>query len=98
MSNVITYDMWNFTFVCLRMYGQFPTQQDFLCRTIQPAGFYNQCLPLECIYHALTICHMQVHMTYGSLNYELVSAYRLIIILAFAFLKHLPFSKGNSFA
>ena len=25
---------------------------------------YHHCLPFECTYHALTICHMQLHLTY----------------------------------
>ena len=57
MSNVITYDIWIFTIVCLCMDNFLPNLV-CLCRTILPAAFYHHCLPFECMYHALTNCHM----------------------------------------
>ena len=57
MSNVITYDLLVFTFVCLCM-DNFLPQLVCLPITILPAAFYRHCLPFQCTYHALTICHM----------------------------------------
>ena len=65
MSNVvITYDIWIYTIVCHRA-DNFLPQLVCLRRTILPAAYYNHCLPFECTYHALTICHMSLHLTYG---------------------------------
>ena len=44
-------------FVCLCTHNFVP-KLVCLCITILPAAFYNHCLPFECTYHALTICHM----------------------------------------
>ena len=47
----------DFTLVCLCM-DNFLPQLVCLRRTILPETFYNHCLPFECTYHALTICHI----------------------------------------
>ena len=44
-------------FFCLCT-NNFLPQLVCLGRTILPAAFYNHCLPFECTYHALTICHV----------------------------------------
>ena len=72
MSDVITYDIWIFTFVCLCT-DNFLPQLVCLRRTILPAAFYNHCLPFECTYHSLlryVICNYIWRM--GSQNYELI--------------------------
>ena len=57
MSNVITYDIWIFTFVCICTDNFLP---NLVCLriTILPAAFYSHCLPFEFTYHALTMCHI----------------------------------------
>ena len=57
MSNVITYDLWILTFVCLCK-DNFLPQLVCLLRSILPAAFYNNCLPFACTFRAFTICHM----------------------------------------
>ena len=71
MSNVIMYDIWIFTFICLCT-DNFLPQRACLYRTILPAAFYNHCLLFECTYHALMVCHMKLHIAHGSLDYELL--------------------------
>ena len=46
-----------FTFVCLCTDIFLP---NLVCLpiTILPAAFYHHCLPFQCTYHALMICHM----------------------------------------
>ena len=63
MSNVVIYDIWILTFVCLCT-NNFLLQLVCLLRTILPAALYKYCLPFECTYHTLMICHMLFHLTY----------------------------------
>ena len=76
MSNVITYDIWVFTFVCLCT-DNFVPKLVCLLGILLPAAFYNHSLPFECTYHALTMCHMYLYLTYG--KSASVSALAMII-------------------
>ena len=49
----------------------FLPQLVFLCRSILVAASYNHCLPFECTYHALTICHMCGGIGDGIMNVDL---------------------------
>ena len=67
MSNVNTYDIWIFTFICLCTdnFLSKPVCLQYVNYVYYLQLFYNHCLPFECTYHALTICVMLLHLTYG---------------------------------
>ena len=72
MSNVITYDIWIFTFVCLCT-DNFVPQLVCLRISILPAAFYNHCLPFECTYYILHSYDTSYVITFEILEVRIMS-------------------------